>query len=363
MKKPRDAVDDCKATKPAVCRRGSAGLFLSLLLLLTAIPVLAMGESTPALELKSHIVLDNVIGRMDHLGVDVKGQRLFVTAFNNNTVEVIDLRLGKRVRTLSNLGNPQGAFYDPSTNRLFISCSLDGTVRIFDGTTFQIVKTVKFSSDADNLRYDNHSNSIVVGYGGEKFLHGQPVRGHGDGALAFLDYKGEKTNEIPLDAHPESFQLQKFGTRVFVNVPDHKEIEVADAHKQSVLGRWPIATCTDNFPMAFDEARHRLFVGCRTPSLLLVFDSNSGKIVTSLPMIEHTDDLFYDAGKGRIYVLGEGFVEIWQQTDVDHYHKIGRSATPADARTGLFVPEWGRLFEAIPHHGTQEAEILVFTTR
>jgi DNA-binding beta-propeller fold protein YncE len=324
---------------------------------------MAMGQSSPALELKSRIVIPNVIGRMDHVGVDVKGQRLFMTAFNNNTAEVIDLRLGRQVRTLSNLANPQGAFYDPATNRLFISSSLDGTVKIFDGTSFQAIKTVKLSSDADNLRHDNQSNSVVVGYGGEKFLHGQIVRGHGDGALAFLDPKGEKTKEIFLDAHPESFQLEKSGTRVFVNVPDHKEIEVADLRDPSLLKRWPIATCTDNFPMALDEAHHRLFVGCRTPSLLLVFDTNTGRTVTSFPMVEHPDDLFYDAEKGRIYILGQGFIEIWQQTDADHYDKIGRSPTAGDGRTGLFVPEWGKLFVAIPGHGTQQAEVLVFATR
>jgi len=365
VRKTRDIADGLKTANVRVCRKNRVAIFLlsHLLLLLTVLPVLARSKTPPALELKARIALPNVTGRMDHLGVDIKGQRLFATAFNHHSVEVIDLQAGQRVRTLSDLAEPQGALYDPSTNRLFVSSSMDGTVKIFDGTTFQMLATVKLSSDADNLRYDAHSNSVVVGYGGEKFLHGQPARGHGDGALAFLDATGKKTKEIPLDAHPESFQLEKSGTRVFVNVPDHKEIQVADVLKRSVLARWPVANCTDNFPMALDEVHHRLFVACRTPALLLVFDTESGKTVASHPIVEHTDDLFYDASKGRIYILGEGFLEAWQQRDPDHYDKIGRYPTPAGARTGLFVPDWGRLLVAVPDRGKQEAEILMFETR
>jgi hypothetical protein len=115
--------------------------------------------------------------------------------------------------------------------------------------------------------------------------------------------------------------------------------------------------------MALDEAHHRLFVGCRIPAQLAVFDTESGKIVASPAIVEHTDDLFFDASKGRIYILGEGFIEAWQEKDPDRYQRIGRYATPADGRTGLFVPGLGELFETIPHHGQQGAEILVYTTK
>jgi hypothetical protein len=129
-----------------------------------------------------------------------------------------------------------------------------------------------------------------------------------------------------------------------------------------VLARWPV-TCTTNFPMALDEAHHRLFVGCRIPARLAVFDTETAKIVASPTIVEHTDDLFFDASTGRIYILGEGFIEAWQQTDPNHYVRIGRYPTPADGRTGLFVPELEELFETIPHHGEQAAEILAYKIR
>jgi len=324
---------------------------------------IAAAQEAPALTPKNPIPLTKVEGRMDHLGVDVKGQRLFATAFDNHTLEVIDLRTGRQVHTIPGLNEPQGAFYDPATNRLFVACGGDGTVKIFHGTTFQLLQTVTLDLDADNVRYDARSQRIVVGYGGEKFLAGKVTRPGGGGALAILDTNGKKTGEIPMDAHPESFQLEKSGTRVFVNVPDRQEVEVADLVKSTVLARWPVTSCTTNFPMSLDEGHHRLFVGCRMPARLVVFDTESGKIVVSPAMVEHSDDLFFDASKGRIYVLGEGFIDVWRQKDPDHYDRIGRVPTPADARTGLLVPDLGELFETIRHHGPQGAQIDVYETK
>jgi hypothetical protein len=322
---------------------------------------LAVGQDSTALVLKTRIPLPNVNGRMDHFTVDVKGQRLFSSALGNHTVEVLDVQSGQRVRTLSDLAEPQGLFYHASTNRLFVACSLDGTTKIYDGATFQLLKTVKFSSDADNIRYDARSRRVVVGYGGEKAARQRP---EGDGALGFLDSNGEKTGEIALDAHPESFQLEKTGTRVFVNVPDKKEIEVADLVKTTILARWPFTTATSNFPMALDEAHHRLFSGARRPPRLLVFDTDSGKIVASPEMVGDSDDLFYDASKSRVYAIGgEGFIDVFQQKDADHYDRVAHYPTAPGARTGLFVSEWSRLFVAVPHRGQQGAGILVYETR
>src|SRR3989441_12676019 len=206
--------------------------------------VLACGsvaaQQGPGLIAKNPIRLIKVEGRMDHLGVDVKGQRLFATAFDNHTLEVIDLKTGRQVHTIPNLDEPQGAYYDPATNRLFIGCGGDGTVKIVDGTTFQLLQMVTLDLDADNVRYDARGKHIVVGFGGEKFLAGKVTRPGGGGALEVLDLMGKKLAEIPTDAHPESFQLEKTGTRIFVNVPDKQEVEVADLEKE--IGR---ASCRE----------------------------------------------------------------------------------------------------------------------
>jgi len=308
------------------------------------------GQDSAALTLKGQIALPNVNGRIDHFSADVKNQRLFVSALGNHTVEVLDIEGGKRLHTIPDLAEPQSVFYDPATNHLFVACAKDGTVKVFDGSSFQLLATAKFSSDADNLRYDGRAGRVIVGYG--------------DGALGFLDPAGKKAGEIALDGHPESFQLEKSGSRVFVNVPDDKELEVADLARNLVLAKWPVTSALKNFPMALDEAHHRLLLGCRAPSRMLVLDSQTGKEIASVETVGDTDDLFYDAAKSRVYVIGgSGFVDAFDQKDPDHYTCAAHIPTAGGARTGLFVPEWGQLFIAVPHRGDQLSKILIYETK
>lgn len=303
-----------------------------------------------ALSPKSRIDLRDVNGRIDHLSADVQGRRLFVSALGNRTVEIIDTEEGKRIRSLGGLEEPQGVSYDSSTNRLFVASDGDGTVKVFDAGTFQLLQTTKFSSDADNVRYDARTHRILVGYG--------------EGALGFLDSNGKKTGEIAVDAHPESFQLEKMGRLLFVNVPEREEIEVADLTHNMIAARWPVTAARSNFPMALDESHHRLFIGCRSPARMLVLDIASGNVVASVAIPGDTDDLFYDAGRQRIYVIGgAGFVDAFERTSTDQYTRIAHAATAEGARTGLFVPEWKELFVAAPHRGGRTAQVLVYETQ
>src|SRR5947207_2126749 len=99
------------------------------LLLLTGV---ILGQERQLLSLTGRIELPKVNGRIDHFSADVKGKRLFVSALGNHTVEVLDVDSGKHLRTLTDLAEPQGAYYDPSTSRLFVACAKDGTTKLFD---------------------------------------------------------------------------------------------------------------------------------------------------------------------------------------------------------------------------------------
>jgi len=317
--------------------------------LATALTAQLSAQTHEALKWASHIDLSGVDGRIDHFSVDVIGKRLFMSALGNRTLEVLDIASGKRLRTIGNLAEPQGVYYDPSSNRIFVASMRDGTAKIFDGSTYAHVATVSFAGNADNVRYDVRHQRIVVGFG--------------NGALGFLDVSGKKTGEIALDAHPESFQIEKVGTRAFVNVPNSKEIQVADLSTNKLVGKWPVTSALRNFPMALDEARHRLFTGCRTPAQVVVLDMDTGAVKASLDTVGDTDDLFYDPETHRIYVIGgEGFVDVFDQRDADHYTRASRYPTAPGARTGLFVPALKKLFVAVPHRGDQRAQILVFDT-
>jgi DNA-binding beta-propeller fold protein YncE len=331
----------------------------------------AAAQGSQVLLLKSHIALPDVKGRIDHFSVDVKGQRLFMAGVGNHTLEVMDLKSGKRVRTISDLAEPQGVYYDSATNHLYVACGLDGVTYIYDGTTFQLLGSVKFPDDADNIRYDVRSKSVIVGYAGAKELR---KRVEGTGGLGFIDsITGKQTRTIVIDAHPESFRLEEKGTRLFVNVPDKKEIEVVDVEKGTILARWPVSA-KNNFPMSLDEAHHRLFVGCWNPARLIVFDTETGIEVTSLDLGEKgivkpeivgiTDDLFYDSARSRVYVLNAlGSIDVFQQNDPDHYELIASISTPLNAKTGLFVPELGKLIVGVVQSGDNSAEVRVYEAR
>jgi DNA-binding beta-propeller fold protein YncE len=336
----------------------------------------AFGQSA-ALPLRQRIALPNVDGRMDHMGVDVAGRRLFATAFDNHTLSVIDLTAGRQISLVPNLDKPQAAYYDAATNHLFVSLSGDGSVKMFDGKTFQLLQTIKYSADSDNLRYDARNKHVIVGYGGEKFIYGAPARQQGDGAMGIMDLAGKKVGEIPTDAHPESFQLEQMGSRIFVNVPDKKEIQVADLATGKTVAHWPVS-CTDNFPMALDETHRRLIVACREPSALAVFDTATGKQVTQVAVDPglFSDDIFYDPAKSRIYVVartaagsdqrapGPGMLEVFRQKDPDHYEKVGTQPTGFGAQTGFFSPALEKLFVATRRQkGGPGGEILVYDTR
>jgi DNA-binding beta-propeller fold protein YncE len=330
--------------------------FFFFVLLLASLDV-ASAQSSEVLSLDGHIPLPDVKGRIDHFSVDVRGQQLFVAAVENHTLEVIDLKSGHRVHTISDLGEPQGVFYDPATRHLFVACGLDGVTKMFDAISFQVLATVKFPDDADNIRYNPYSKGVIVGYAGAKQLR---KRETGTGGLGFIDPNGKKTGDVVIDAHPESFQLEKSGNRIFVNVPEKKEIEVIDGAKRSVLSRWPVSA-EDNFPMALDEAHHRLMIGVWKPAQLLVFDTQTGKQVAAGEIAGKTDDLFYDSLRRRVYVLtSTGYLEVFEQKDADHYARIASYPTPSGSQTGLFVPEWGKLFVAVRAQSGQSAAVRIY---
>lgn len=324
-------------------------LLLGLMILLVS-SAAAEAQTTPPLQLEKTVALPDVQGRIDHLSIDVKGQRLFVAALGNNTVEVIDIKEGKRVKTITGLREPQGVLYVPDNDRLYVANGKDGSVRIFDGTSYSLLKTIEFGDDADNLRYDSRHQRIYVGYGG--------------GAIAAIDNQGNKGDEIKLEAHPESFQLNKDTSRIYINLPGSRKVAVLDLDKHSVLAEWGTGLAFANYPMAVDEADRRLFVVTRMPARLLVFDIDSGKIIETLHAVGDCDDLFYDKNRKRIYASGgEGAISVIEQKDADHYTDGGRIATVKGARTSFFSADLDRLFLAVRRQGSQAAAVQIFAPR
>lgn len=308
---------------------------------------MAWGQASQPLRLEKTIDLPNVQGRIDHMSIDVKGERLFVSALGNNTLEVIDLKTGKPLKTIGQVKEPQGVLYVPDSNRIYVANRADGSVRIFDGGSYAPLKTLDYGDDADNLRYDAARRRIYVGYG--------------SGALGEIDGDGNKISETKLDAHPESFQLERATPRIYVNLPDSRKIAVVDREKHTVIAIWKTDLAFANFPMTLDESEHRLFVVTRMPARLLVFDTNTGNIVQKLSAVGDCDDVFYDKTRKRIYASGgDGEISVFQEEDANHYRELARIATVKGARTSFFSPELDRLFLAVRRQDSQSAAIRIF---
>lgn len=322
-------------------------LFFSNLLTLVTIGTIHAQSDATWLKLEKEIALPGVEGRIDHLSVDIPGNRLFVAALGNGTIEVLDLTKNERTAQISRLEEPQGLYFNATADRLYVASGGDGTLRIYNGTNLALDHKIELGDDADNVRGDVHAGRIFIGYG--------------TGALAITTLTGQRLGSIELGSHPESFQLEQNGSRIFVNVPKESAVAVVDRTKKMVVAKWGIDGTSANYPMALDEADRRLFVGCRIPPEVVVLDTNSGHLVAKFPVVGDTDDLYFDPARRLLYVIGgQGAVDVIRMRDPNNYERVERIPTASGARTGLFVPDFDRLFVAAPHRGSQPARILVY---
>jgi DNA-binding beta-propeller fold protein YncE len=325
-------------------------MLLSLLGASAAISANQRADITP-LTLQQSIPLPGVKGKFDHVAIDLVGQRVFIAAKVNNTLEVVDLKGATRLRSVAGFREPQGVLYLPDTKEVVVANGGNGEVQFLDGSSLNVIKRVSFAADADNLRYEPQARLVYVAAQ--------------DGVLGAIDLQTmRKLPEIKLPGHPEAFAIESGGRRLFVNVPKIDSIFVIDRSKSEVIGRWQLTKAKVNYTMAFDEAHSRLFVGCRNPTSVVVLDSNTGGEVATFPIGGETDCMFYDGAHQRIYATGaEGTLDVVEQVDADHYRTLAKLLTAPLARTCLFVPELDRLFVAVPRQKDHDAELRVYQAR
>jgi hypothetical protein len=308
-------------------------------------------QKQPApLELIGKILLPGVHGRLGHLAADLYRGRIFVAAPEDGSVQVLDIRHNSVLDPLSNIVEPHSVAFVKFSDRVFVSSAGDGAVRSYEGDTLKFISSLRLGPDTGAIRVDAAHDRIFVGYGA--------------GALAVLDSSGNRLTDIPLNAHPESFQCAETQPRIFVNLADARVIAVVDSDTGKLIANWTLKEGMDNIPMALDEAHRRLFVACRRPARLLVLNADSGIVSAHLPAAGGADELFYDPIHARLYALsGEGHITVYTQETADRYTAAGEVPTVAGARSGLFVPEWNRLFLAVREFGGHPAEVRIYQPR
>lgn len=331
------------------------GAHRPLLPLLPLLPIVLAGlvgrglaaGTAPPLVLEQTIPLPDVAGRIDHLSVDVARQRLLVCERGNDTVDVIDLREARVIGRITGLQEPQGVAYVPTSDRIVVANGGDGSVRLFRAGDLAPVGEIALGEDADDLRIDPRSGDVLVG--------------HGSGGLAVIDPAGpSRLADIPLAAHPEAFELDPGSRRVFVNLPDAREIGVVDLASGRQIAAWRVPDARSNFAMAIDPGGSQLAVAFRRPARLVLFDTRTGALTGRLDTCGDADDAFFDARRDRIYVsCGEGAVDVFGR-DAAGTRRLQRLDTAPGARTSLFVRELDRLFVAVRARASRsDAAILV----
>jgi len=307
----------------------------------------AQSADTGPLQLETKIPLGEVRGRIDHMAVDLKRQRLFVAELGNDSVGIVDLPNRKLMSRIPGLKEPQGVGYEPTTDMLYVANAGDGSVRLFEGSDYKTAGRIELGSDADNIRIDATAKRIFIGYG--------------SGALAVIDPSTRsKVGDISLEAHPEAFQIDPDTSQIFVNVPGARSIAVVDRVSEKQIGKWSLAYRSANFPMTLDHVHRQILVIFRAPAELGVFSMTDGKPIAAIETCGDADDLFIDAKRARVYVsCGAGFLDVLEAKEAS-YRRIARIPTVSGARTSLLVPEMDRLLVAIRGSSEEQAAIWMF---
>lgn len=305
------------------------------------------GQETNALLLTQKIVLPNVQSGFNHMSVDAAHQRLFAAVPNDQTVEIVDLKTGKPWRSLRG-ERPAAARYAPEFDQLYVSRGQ--SVYIYNAQTFDVVTSIDLHSRLDELQYDATVKELYVGC----------MSDGKEGVAVIAIPQGKLVTKIRTPDSPQGIAVELGAKRIFANVPNLRQVAVIDRTRRRLLAPWYVRRVRDNTPMALDRAHHRLFLGGREPPRLVVLDTSSGQAVAEVPIDNFADDMFWDAARRRIYVSCDGFVDVVEQQDGDHYRLLGRVTTGPDAATSTFSSELGSLYVGVPRHNREPAAILVF---
>jgi len=295
-----------------------------------------------------------VKGNFDHFGIDLKGERLFATPEGYHAVVVFDLKTGKLVHKIDGIGKPHAVLYREDLNRIYITDGDAGDLKIFDGTTYKLVSSVKLLEDADSIGYDPVTKYLYIDNGGGDVHQTYSM-------LSVVDTSAnQKLADLKIDGDTlEAMVLEKSTPKMYVNNRAKNQVSVVYREKGELIASWPVTLCKNNVAMALDEASHRLFVACRTGQIA-VLDTQTGKEVTSFPITKGVDDITYDAASKRVYASCDGAVDIYEQSGPDSYKLLANIPTGPMGRTARLVPELKRYFVAVPQHDTTSAKVLVF---
>ena len=330
-----------------------------LLAALVAVGSHAPARSADILTLAGRTELPGYTGDFDHFAYDVKSNRLWLAAEDHQTLDVFDLKSGKKLRSVEGIvDTPHAVHFVPGSNRLIVTDSggEPKAPKLIDATSYKVTGALKLAAPgADEMRYDPGSKRLFIVNGGRDAKMTETY-------LSMVDPVTLKTyGDLKFDTDKvEAMVIEEKGDKLFINVTGKNYLAVVNKKTLKVLDTWPIKEAEQNAPLAFDEAGKRLFIVTRKPSKLVILDAESGATVASFDTPMKVNQVIWDAVTKRVFVLaGEGFISVFQQRGVDHYDELPRIATTVGAKTGILIPELRRLYVAVsPGEGKTGAAVL-----
>jgi DNA-binding beta-propeller fold protein YncE len=322
----------------------------TMILALWALTVKAQ-ENLP-LKLITTTPMPGFTGDFDHFGLDLKGNRLFLAAEEHKTVEVFDLRTGARIHSIEGFGHPLMMVYLPESNQLVVTDGDDSAVLLVDCTQYKIIKTIKLSPDVDHgvLNPVNKYYYVESGGGSNSPTH----------VLSIIDTTSFRhvgdVEGLPGSSN-EGMAVDRAGKKLYVNLTGTDEVGVVDLNTRQLVAKWALPDARAAHAMVLDEPNHRLIIATRKPAQFIVFNTDTGKVVASLPCVGVNSDMSFDVERKRIYVTGTETASVFEQVDADHYKHIVEVPTAYRAKSSIFVPELKRLYVAVSGKGKPDAKL------
>jgi len=254
----------------------------------------------------------------DYLTYDQDGQRLFIT--RGSHVMVVDTRTLKMAGDIPDLSAIHGVALAPELKRGYVSNGGDNTVTVFDLKTLSKLDSVKVGERPDAILYDPFSKRVFT------------FNARSQDSTVIDAASGKVAGTVPLGGKPE-FPASDGKGKVYVNIEDKSQISEIDVSKLSVLNTWSIAPCQEPSALAFDVKHHRLFAGCHN-KMMAVVDSDSGKVVATVPIGEGVDAGRFNPNTQEVFMsCGEGVLTVVHEDSPDKYTVKQNLATVRGART------------------------------
>jgi YVTN family beta-propeller protein len=257
-------------------------------------------------------------GFWDYLNADDATGMLYVS--HGKMVNVVDLNTGKNVATITDVNGVHGIAVAVEFNKGFISNGADSNVTVFNLKDYSIIGKIPVTGrNPDAILFEPFSKTVIT------------WNGRSSNATV-IDAKTDKVIQtIPLAGKPEAAVSDGNG-KVFVNIEDKSEVCMINVKTWKVEQTWSISPGEGPSGLALDNVNHRLFSA--TDKLMVVLDSETGKIITTLPTGDRVDGAGFDPGLKRAYSsCGEGILTVVQEENPNSFKVLANIPTQAGART------------------------------